>query len=113
VRYSDFDRTQQNTKIISKSALTCKSIFTEMDFSDFVCNIYGCVGSIPSDMLAFAYCPYGALGRKEYFRHKNISRFKRSGKDGEEQKAKERIDEGRDGRELHDNDDGISQNVQV
>jgi hypothetical protein len=106
-----------------------------MDFSDLVCNIYGCVGSIPggkkkkwcqvltshnykielpSDILAFAYYPYGALGRKENFWYKNISRFKRGGKDGEEQKkAKERIDEGRDGRELHDNDDGISQNVQV
>ena len=55
-------------------------------------------------MLAFAYCPYGALGRKEYFGHKNISRFKRGGKDHEEEKTKERIDEGRDGRELHDND---------
>jgi hypothetical protein len=66
---------------------------------------------LPSDVLAFAYCPYGALGRKEYFGHKNISRFKRGGKDSEEQKTKDRIDKGRDGCELHDNDDEISQNV--
>jgi hypothetical protein len=35
-------------------------------------------------MLAFAYYPYGALGRIEYFGHKDISRSKRGGKDGEE-----------------------------
>jgi hypothetical protein len=62
---------------------------------------------LPSDMLAFAYFPYGALGRKEYFGYKNISRFKRGSKGGEEQKTEERIDEGRDGCELHDNDDGM------
>ena len=26
---------------------TCESIFAKMDFSDLVCNIYGCVASIP------------------------------------------------------------------
>jgi hypothetical protein len=61
---------------------------------------------LPSDMVAFAYFPYGAPGRIEYWRHINISpsRFKRGGKDSEEKKTKERIDEGRDGRELHDDE---------
>jgi len=73
-----------------------------MDFSDLVCNLDGWARNIPSDMSAFAYYPYGALGRVEYWGHKDISRFKRGGKDGEEQKTKDRVDEGRDGRELHD-----------
>lgn len=65
---------------------------------------------LPSDIMVFAYIPYDALSRIEYWRHINIPQFKRGGKDGEEHKTKESIDEGRDGRELHD-DDGISQNV--
>jgi len=105
LRYSDFYFTQQNIEITSKSALTCSPILAEMDFSDLVCNLGGWVRNIPSDMLAFAYYPYGALGRIEYLGHKDIchiSRCKRGGKDGEEQKTKDRIDEGRDARELHD-----------
>ena len=52
--------------------------------------------------MLFAYSPYGALFRIEYWRHKDISRFKRGGRGGDGQKTKERVDEGRDGRELHD-----------
>jgi hypothetical protein len=60
---------------------------------------------LPSDILAFAYYPYGAKGRIGYWWRINISQFKRGGEDGEEQKTKKRIDEGRDGRELHDDDE--------
>jgi len=100
-RYSESDLTQQDTKITNKNIWTCKATIAEMDFSDLVCNIYGGAGNIPSNMSVFAYYPYGARARIEYWRHKNISRFNRGGKDVEEQKTKDRIDKGRDGRELH------------
>ena len=57
---------------------------------------------LPSDFLVLAYEPYGALRRIENWRHIDISCFKRCGKDGDEERTEEKIDEGRDGRELHD-----------
>ena len=96
---------------------------TETDFSVLVCNLCGWIGSIPkgkkwcqvlisykynfelpSDMMVFAYYPYGALGRIEYWRHIDISQFKRGSKGSKKRGAKKRVDEGRDGRELHDDD---------
>ena len=69
-----------------------------------------CNFELPSDYTLFAYYPYRVLIRLEYWRGINVSRFKRRCKDGEGQKTKERINQGRDRRELHD-DDGISENV--
>ena len=52
--------------------------------------------------MVLAYEPYGALRRIENWWHIDISCFKRGGKDGDEERTEEKIDEGRDGRELHD-----------
>jgi hypothetical protein len=71
---------------------------------------------LPSDIIAFAYYPYVASFRTCYSWYKNISRYQRGSKDGKGQKSKERIGQGRDRRELHDDDDGIvlhCQNVTV
>jgi len=86
-RYSDFEYTQQDTKIFSKRAIKkCKSISAKIDLSICVCNLFGCVGSIPSDIIAFAYYPYVACFRTCYYRHKNISPFQRGSKGREGQK---------------------------
>jgi hypothetical protein len=53
-------------------------------------------------MTGLAYHPHGVLGRYEYSRYINISQFKRGGEGSEERNTEEEINEGRDGRELHD-----------
>jgi hypothetical protein len=52
--------------------------------------------------MTFTDYPHDVFGRIEYWWDINISRFKRSSEDSEERKTEE---EGRDSRELHDDDE--------
>jgi len=86
LRYSDFVCTQPDIKSFSKSE-KCNIISAKIDFSQSVGNLCGWVGSIPFDIIAFAYYPYVASNRLCYWRHINISWFQRGSKDGKGQKT--------------------------
>ena len=65
---------------------------------------------LPSNIIPIAYCPYGLISRVCYWRRINISRLQRSSKDDGGEKTKKRKGQGRESRELHD-DNEVSQNI--